>query len=134
MLYQAFVWSYQSVFCRMSVTVGCYTSLSRVNHCGGVLLMVCCCIVIKGIFSCSDLYKDSRALLHTCSPFEGNAKRLSTPQLSMYLCVNLIFLFFFFFLNCELYLYTQLGALCRHCMNHGLIILWKYCLVNLLLF
>lgn len=77
------------------MTVGCYTSLSRVNHCGGVLLIVCCCIVIKGVFPVVTCKRDAGALLQTYSPFEkGNAKRLSTTQPSMYLCVNLIFLFF----------------------------------------
>lgn len=93
----------------MSVTVGCPTTLCGVSHCGGVLLLIHCCRVMKGVFPCFDCGKDSRALLRTSSPFKkGNAQRLLSLLLSLQCtCVNLTFLFFY----CELYLYIQLGAL-----------------------
>lgn len=120
---------FPSVSCRMSVTVGCSTTLCRVSHCGGVLLLIHCCRVMKGVFPCFDCGKDSRALLRSSSPFKkGNAQRLSTTQPNVPVSI-LTFLF-------SIVNYTCMSNWehFRHHVHHGMVILWKPCLVNLLLF
>lgn len=89
--------THQCVSCRLAVTVGCYTILPGVNHCGGALLTACCCIVIKGVSPCSDCKNELKGFVTHIPPLKGRMLRDCTAQPSVYLCVTLVFLFLFLY-------------------------------------
>ena len=126
-----------SGFCLISrlFHVGCGSLLDVPAPFAGCATVVVCCFSFtvavwwKVSFLVVTSRKDSRALLRTSSPFKkGNAQRLSTPLPPMYLCQSCVS---FFYVN-----YTCISNWehFRHRVRHGMVILWRPCLVNLLLF